>query len=269
MTLAGMAPSRLRVNSYSLSHVGCVREINEDRCFTNAENGIWAVADGMGGHDGGELASEAIIRELDVMGSPDSADDLDRRFWNSMNRANADILAVSRKRGQGVIGSTVVALLVHGDAFRCLWSGDSRAYLLRGGQLTQMSTDHTEVQDMISRGLISVEEALNYPRRNVILHAIGVHDGVHMDFVDGKVLSGDTFLLCSDGLTGHVSDREIVETMAGGRAREICTQLVDLALARGGTDNVTVSIAQFYAASVTIPGASLMQSAEEIEGSHG
>lgn len=269
MTSTGTTPRRLRINWYSMSHVGCVRELNEDRSFANADIGLWAVADGMGGHDGGELASESIVRQLAAIATPGSAADLDGKFWNGIRRANAEILDLARQRGQGVIGSTVVALLNYGDAFRCLWSGDSRAYLLRDGELTQISRDHTELQDMISRGLLSEQDAENYPRKNVILHAVGVHDDVHMDFVDGMVLPGDIFLLCSDGLTTHVSDEEIVDRMAGRRARDICNELVELALSRGGTDNVTVSVVQFYSSSVTVPGISLTQQPEAMGSPYG
>ena len=174
-------------------------------------------------------------------------------FHERIAMANLQIRQLSAARGNKVIGSTLVGLLFFGDAFRCIWSGDSRAYLLRGDILTQLSRDHTEVQELLDRGLLSASEADNYPRKNVITHAIGVNDEVHMDFVDGLVQTGDTFLLCSDGLTTHVSSQEIGEMMAGRRAREICEQLVELALDRGGTDNVTVNSIQFYAAKATIP----------------
>jgi protein phosphatase len=249
--------------------VGCVRELNEDRSFSNAESGLWAIADGMGGHDGGELASEAIVRQLAAITSPGSAADLDNRFRQGIRHANAEILALSQQRGQGVIGSTVVALLNFGDAFRCLWSGDSRAYLLRDGELIQISRDHTELQDLIARGLLTGKDIENYPRKNVILHAVGVHENAHLDFVDGMVFPGDVFLLCSDGLTTHVSDEEIIDKMVGRRAREICTELVDAALARGGSDNITVSVVQFYSSSVTVPGINLAQQPEVMGSPYG
>jgi serine/threonine protein phosphatase PrpC len=248
-----MTERQFQVNNYSLSHVGCVRRLNEDRYFADPQSGIWAVADGMGGHDAGDLASEAIVQSLRGMPQIASAGLLADVFGERINYANQQIRQLSVARGNIVIGSTLVGLLNFGTAFRCVWSGDSRAYLLRGDTLTQLSRDHTEVQELLDRGLLTPTEAENYPRKNVITHAIGVNDDVHLDFVDGIVQTGDTFLLCSDGLTTHVSSQEIGEVMAGRRAREICEQLIELALDRGGTDNVTVNSIQFYAAKATIP----------------
>jgi serine/threonine protein phosphatase PrpC len=248
-----MTERRFQISNYSLSHVGCVRRLNEDRYFADPQTGVWVVADGMGGHDAGDLASEAIVQSLQGMpaiGSPGVLADI---FEERISNANEQIRQLSAARGNNVIGSTLVGLLFFGEAFRCVWSGDSRAYLLRGDTLTQLSRDHTEVQELLDRGLLSQAEADNYPRKNVITHAIGVSDLIHLDFVDGVVQTGDTFLLCSDGLTTHVSSQEIGEVMAGRRAREICEQLVELALDRGGTDNVTVNSIQFYAARATIP----------------
>jgi serine/threonine protein phosphatase PrpC len=248
-----MTERRFQISNYSLSHVGCVRRLNEDRYFADPKTGIWVVADGMGGHDAGDLASEAIVQSLQGMPEIGSPGVLADTFQERISNANEQIRQLSAERGNNVIGSTLVGLLIFGEAFRCVWSGDSRAYLLRGDTLTQLSRDHTEVQELLDRGLLSQAEADNYPRKNVITHAIGVSDLVHLDFVDGVVQTGDTFLLCSDGLTTHVSSQEIGEVMAGRRAREICEQLVELALDRGGTDNVTVNSVQFYAAKATIP----------------
>lgn len=251
-----------QIVSYSLSDVGCIRQLNEDRSFTDPDSGVWAVADGMGGHDAGDVASETIVSGL--MGLPRhvSAMALDEDFRDRMFRANSKIRQISLERGNVVIGSTLVALLAFGEAYRCLWSGDSRAYLLRGHTLTQITRDHTELQELLDRGMLTPEEAENYPRKNVITHAIGVNDYVYLDISDGKILQGDTFLLCSDGLTGHVSNQEIGEIMAGRRSKEICEQLVSLALERGGTDNVTVSAVQFHTSKATIPVHSAYQVAD-------
>lgn len=242
-----------QIVNYSLSHVGCVRKLNEDRYFADPKAGIWVVADGMGGHDAGDLASEAIVQSLESLPEVLSAADLDEQFRRRIGRANDYIQQLSIERGNIVIGSTVVGLLGYGDAYRCIWSGDSRAYLLRGDTLTQLSRDHTEVQELFDSGKLSSEEAANYPRRNVITNAIGVGKPPHFDVVDGNIQTGDTFLLCSDGLTAHVSNLEIGEIMAGQRARQICEQLIEIALDRGGTDNVTVNVIQFYASKATIP----------------
>jgi Serine/threonine protein phosphatase len=248
-----MRPRPFQVNNYSLSHVGRVRKLNEDRYFADPQAGVWAVADGMGGHDAGDLASEAIVRALGEIREIRSALELDDHFRDRIAKANDAIRRLSAERGNVVIGSTVVGLLTFGEAYRCVWAGDSRAYLLRGHVLTQLSRDHTELQDLIDRGMLTPEEVANYPRKNIITNAIGVSDYVHLDISDGEIKPGDTFLLCSDGLTAHVSSQEIGEIMAGRRVREICEQLVELTLERGATDNVTVCAIQFHGSNATIP----------------
>lgn len=244
----------LRQTSHSLSHVGAVRVLNEDISFSNSEAGLWAVADGMGGHDAGDLASRAVADALAVMPVANGAQALNANVFEALRSANESILALAAERGNGTIGSTVVVLLTFENAFRCLWSGDSRAYLLRGDKLHRITKDHTEVQELIDRGVLTAGDAETYHRRNVILHAIGVDPELYLDHVDGNILPGDTFLLCSDGLTGHVGDLEILRIAYGLRAEQICAELLDLTLRRGATDNVTITAVQFFSSSATIPG---------------
>lgn len=248
-----MNADAFRINNYSLTHTGRVRTLNEDRYFADPDAGVWAVADGMGGHNAGDVASEAIVQELAHLPPPSSAPMLSEIFAERVGRANGKIRQVSRERGNIIIGSTIVGLLVYGSAYRCVWSGDSRAYLLRGHTLVQLSRDHTEVQELLDRGLLTPEEAETYPRKNVITHAIGVADQIYLESKDGEILAGDTFLLCSDGLTTHVSPHEIGDAMAGRRVREICDTLIDLTLERGATDNVTVCAVQFFTSRATVP----------------
>ena len=136
-----MTSRPFQINSYSLTHVGCVRRLNEDRYFADPKAGVWVVADGMGGHDAGDLASEAIVQGLRNLADATSAVALDELFRERILRANAHIRRISAERGGVVIGSTVVGLLCFGEAYRCIWSGDSRAYLLRGDTLTQLSRE--------------------------------------------------------------------------------------------------------------------------------
>jgi protein phosphatase len=117
--------------------------------------------------------------------------------------------------------------------------------MLRNGKLSQLSRDHTEMQDLIDRGLLTSEQAAAYPRRNVITRAIGAVDDPSLEIAHGQIQPGDTFLICSDGLTAHVSDDEIGPALAGKTAEQGCGSLIELALQRGGTDNVTVVIVQF------------------------
>lgn len=238
------AATRFRFDSWALSDRGCRRELNEDRFFVHVEMGIWAVADGMGGHDAGELASGAIVDRFRAMERPSSAPDLRAKVEASVAGANADIQAISRARGGATVGSTLAALITYGGQYACLWAGDSRVYLIRQGAVRQVSRDHTEMQDLLDKGLLRPEDAARYPRRNVITNAIGVAEEVTLDLVQGSVEAGDVFLICSDGLTAHVSDEELPAIVEGLPPKKACETLVALTLERGAIDNVTVIVVE-------------------------
>ena len=220
--------------------VGCRREINEDSLLSRPDFGLWVVADGMGGHAAGDFASQTIVAELQSVGVAGSPEDLEARFAERLGRANDAILSHAATLGRGTIGATLVALLVHGDEYACLWSGDSRVYLLRDGQLHQVTRDHTELRAMLDAGTITAEEARNWPRRNVITRAIGVTARPDCDRVAGRLALDDCFVLCSDGLTEHLEDHEIAEYVSRMSPREACRAMVEETLRRGARDNVTV-----------------------------
>ncbi len=222
------------------SDVGCVREVNEDSFLARPDFGIWVVADGMGGHAAGDYASQTIVKELNSIGVPGSGDDLQSRFMERLVHANDAIFQHAIELDRGTIGATVVALLVHGSDYACIWSGDSRIYRMRHGELEQQTRDHTEVRALLESGAISEEEAENWPRKNVITRAIGVTEVPECDVMGGPLEVGDMFLLCSDGLTEHVTDEEIGEMMLAFQPQEACDRLIDLTLSRGAKDNVTV-----------------------------
>jgi serine/threonine-protein phosphatase Stp1 len=138
------------------------------------------------------------------------------------------------------MGSTVVVLLVEGRRFAVLWAGDSRAYLLRRGQLHRLTRDHTQVQEMVDRGLMSAEQARGHPMSHVLSRAAGVEPGLELDAVADEAAGGDVFLLCSDGLHGVMTEPEIAEALALQRPQTVCDNLLELALSRGAPDNVTV-----------------------------
>jgi serine/threonine protein phosphatase PrpC len=229
----------LPFESFGVSHKGCVRELNEDNYLLEPRTGLWVVADGMGGHEAGEVASARIVDHLATIGIASSAPDLRARFEDRLSRANAEIRSISESRGV-TIGSTVAALLAMDGRFACLWAGDSRVYLIRNASISQISRDHTEVQELIDRGAISAAEALTWPRRNVITHAVGVSDEIVVDFQQGEIMPGDIFVLSTDGLTAHVSDTEIEAATVGATPRAACESLLETVLSRGGTDNVTI-----------------------------
>ncbi|WP_274630586.1 PP2C family protein-serine/threonine phosphatase [Arvimicrobium flavum] len=227
--------------SYGVSHTGCVRSVNEDNYLVEPESGLWLVADGMGGHDAGEVASASIVHHLATMGIASSAPDLRARFEDRLARAHAEIRQISEARGI-TIGSTVAALLAIDGRFACMWSGDSRVYLVRRGVISQVSRDHTEVQELLDQGVITASEARVWPRRNVITRAVGVSDDIVLDIEQGEIIPGDVFVLGTDGLTAHVSDDEIRETVAAAAPEQACQVLLQTVLARGGTDNVTIVV---------------------------
>jgi len=227
------------------THVGLVRTHNEDNYIAEPDSGLWAVADGMGGHEAGDVASATVIEALRSIGSPASAPDLLARFEDRILRANKRLREIARERGSAIVGSTVAALLVFERHYACVWSGDSRIYLIRAAAISQLSRDHTEAQELVDRGLLNAKEAKQWPRRNVLVRALGVQDDPEFDLNQGMLESGDVFVICSDGLTAHVEDQEIRDHAEHAPAQAACDALIALALKRGGTDNVTVVVMRY------------------------
>jgi serine/threonine protein phosphatase PrpC len=244
--------------SYAATHTGRVRSLNEDCFLAEPRSGVWLVADGMGGHDAGELASASIVAHLATLGVASSAPDLRARFEDRILRANTEIWDIAQSRGGTTIGSTVAALLTYERQYACIWSGDSRVYLVRNGILAQVSHDHTEVQELLDRGILNAAEARDWPRRNVITRAIGVTEEVMTDIELGQVEPGDVFVLNTDGLTAHVSEEEIRLAVIDRSPEDACTLLIDTVLDRGATDNVTVVIVKCHAANTATDGSTVV-----------
>ena len=225
-----------------ISHVGLARALNEDSVIARPEIGLWAVADGMGGHGGGDVASRAVVEALQALAPQESAPDLLGAFERCIVSVNAGLRALARSRGAEVMGTTLAALMVHGAHFACVWCGDSRVYLRRQAQLSQISRDHSEVQELIERGVLDKDEARIWPRRNVVTRALGVADQPELEIVDGPAYAGDRFLLCSDGLTAHVADDEMATLLGAVRPRRAVDDLLYLTLERGASDNVSIIV---------------------------
>jgi protein phosphatase len=225
----------------SATHAGKVRHRNEDAHLLRTDAGLWAVADGMGGHDAGDVASQLVISALDEISGASSAVQLLEEAESQVLLANRQIIEMSRLRGGIVIGSTVAILLISEDHYACVWAGDSRLYLVKGDAISQVSRDHTEVEEMLARGAVTAEEAIHWPQ-NIITRAIGVQDNPELEMVTGAFEDSNIFVLCSDGLTRHVSDAEILQYVKTGNAQTSAAALVDLAVERGGLDNVTVVV---------------------------
>jgi len=253
-----LADVALAFDSYGVTHRGCVRQTNEDSLLLEPRSGVWVVADGMGGHDDGEFASASIVEHLATIGVAASPPDLRARFEDRLERAHDQIRLISAERGV-TIGSTLAALLAMDGKFACLWLGDSRIYLVRDNAISQLSHDHTEVQELVDRGAITAEEARTWPRRNVVTRAIGVNDEIALDFYQGDIKPGDVFVLATDGLTAHVLEEEIEAAAAAASPQAVCNELLEKVLDRGGTDNVTIVVVRILGAT---DGAAPMSFAE-------
>lgn len=242
-----MDMAQLGFDVSSVTHAGKVRERNEDSCLVRTDTGLWAVADGMGGHEAGDLASRILVESLNAIERPEAALDLLEQCETQIFRANQAIMDLSRARNGATIGTTVAVLLVRDRHYACVWAGDSRVYLVSGGAIKQLSRDHTEVEELVAAGTLSRKDAESWPN-NVITRAIGAAEDIELEVVTGSADPGDIFVICSDGLTKHLADDEILQYVAGRNARAACEGMLELALERGGFDNVTVVVVRLLSA---------------------
>jgi protein phosphatase len=216
--------------SASRTDVGCVRERNEDACLDLPERGLWAVADGMGGHALGDLASRTVVDGLNTISSPNNLGQFVLAARQQLQDANRKLRAEAALRGAYVIGSTVVALLAYEEQCACLWAGDSRLYLYRNGRLGLLTRDHCQ------------EDELHQRAGHMITRAVGAADTLDLDESLMYVQDGDMFLLCSDGLSNAIDEEAMSTALAGGDCARAANALIELALAAGGRDNVSVVV---------------------------
>jgi protein phosphatase len=235
---------QLRWSSAARTDVGLLRSRNEDAVLDRPERRMWAVADGMGGHALGELASKMAVDALDRL--PAAA-----TWQQAVAEARAQLLAVNhalleeaRARQFSVIGSTLVLLLAAGRTAVCLWAGDSRIYLCRGSSLLQLTRDHNQFEDLQIRNNLSAAEAQAWPGGSMITRALGASELLELEEVQVQVSDGDVFLLCSDGLTNAVSPEDIYGVLASRGCAQAADALLALALANGGRDNISVIVAR-------------------------
>lgn len=232
---------------YLRTHVGLVRKNNEDSCFAAEKHGCLfaVVADGMGGHSGGEVASKIVIdtavQFLEDSGVFDFNPESIKKLLSDANKCVWE-RALQHKELQGM-GSTATLIMIEGSRALIGHVGDSRAYLLRSGKLEQLTKDHSYVQMLIENGYITKEEALRHPHRNIITRAIGAEHNVDADVLTIDLDKDDVILLCSDGLNNAVTDEQICDILLSD-ADTAADKLIDAALTSGGTDNITVFIAK-------------------------
>jgi protein phosphatase len=236
--------SQFRWTSSARSDTGRVREINEDACLDEPEAGRWAVADGMGGHAVGDVASRTVIDALTQLAPPHGLRTLIADVRTRLQSANRQLRDEAARRQVQRIGSTVVVLLACDRFCGYVWAGDSRIYLYREGQLRQLTRDHSQVEELRSLGVITEEEARHHPAQHLITRAVGATDLLELDEDAIEVADGDVFLLCSDGLSNELSDDEIADVLTSVERENACGELVDLALARGGRDNITAVVVE-------------------------
>ncbi|ADP78175.1 PP2C family protein-serine/threonine phosphatase [Pseudofrankia inefficax] len=231
----------LRLHYAIRSDVGHVREGNEDSAYAGPY--LLAVADGMGGHAAGEVASSTVIAALADLDTEIDADELVEALVSAMHDANANLRAMSARDGSlDGMGTTVTAVLASGDQFGVLHVGDSRCYLLRDEVLSQITHDHTLVQDLVDQGRITPEQANSHPQRSLLMRALDGRE-VDPDLSLRQARVGDRYLLCSDGLSGVVSGETILEALLGTSPQDAVDRLIELALKGGGPDNITVVVA--------------------------
>jgi serine/threonine-protein phosphatase Stp1 len=233
----------LNFECISKSDVGLKRKVNEDAVLVRTERGLWAVADGMGGHEAGEVASAKVTEALLNLPIVYHIDELVECSIEALRHVNRELITLARSdHTPRTIGSTVVGLVIRGEEYRCFWAGDSRAYQIRGDKISQLSRDHSLVQELVAAGMLDAAEAEGHPDSNVITRAVGVNENLRIDTVGGDVAVGDIFLVGSDGLTRLVEDEELLDELTSNPPDIAANNLLDTVLSRGAPDNVSFVI---------------------------
>lgn len=229
--------------SYGMSVVGLKRKLNEDAILQRSDVGLWAVADGMGGHSAGDIASQALVTALAKIRPFEDLEYYSEQVASNLQAVNRQLQYMANERGHGnIIGCTVVVLLIAGEQFRYLWAGDSRLYRYRHGELEQLTLDHSLYNEAISQGLSPTDGSLEEGRGNIITRAVGADSQLQLDFGQGQVLPGDLFVLSSDGLDKELSRADIAGFCNSASVEDITRNLIREAENRGGRDNISVIV---------------------------
>ena len=227
----------------SRTHPGLKRKVNEDSILVRTERGLWAVADGMGGHEAGDVASSSVVEALSIVPPNANLERFVNDATTALHNVNRQLIQLARQGTHPrTIGSTVVSLVIAGDQFACMWAGDSRAYRIREGEIAQVTRDHSLVQDLIDAGMLSPAEAEGHPNANVVTRAIGATEELNVDVSAGETREGDLFILASDGLTRVVNDDLIYGELTSKPLEQAADRLVEMVLERGAPDNVSFVI---------------------------
>ena len=224
------------------THKGYIRQYNEDALLSLPEQGLWVVADGMGGHNRGDYASKAVVKALQSYTREDNLTATIESLETRIQEANSDCQEAFHTTK---VGSTIAALFEYNKECFFLWAGDSRIYRLRDGHLTQMTVDHSVAQEKFERGELTQDEANTHPSAHILTRAVGVHRSVTPQLHHGTALPKDRYLICSDGLYSGVDHDSIQRLLSEESQEQALTTLIDAALDSGGRDNITVVIVDF------------------------
>ena len=231
--------------SYGITHIGKIRKTNQDTFLNLPNKQLWMVADGMGGHQAGELASGAIADALRSFKPAKTLGSTVMTIYHELIKVNCRLVDLASTSGDNrVIGSTVAILLVWQQHSICLWSGDSRIYLFRKGKLRQLSRDHNYESKLLAKGY-SDEEVKIQPFIQTLTHAIGGETDLYLEAQIQEIRPGDIFLLCSDGLNKEVNDTEIECILNITPIEQVTSHLLERSLDGGGRDNITVVVSYF------------------------
>jgi len=222
---------------------GTTAQVERRQCAEHAGSGALGGGRRHGGHDAGEVASALVVGGLADIGPSNSLETLSTKVGHAIDDTNLQLLDMGGGGlKQRIIGSTVVGLIADGERYECFWVGDSRAYRVRDGEISQLTKDHSMVQMLIDSGLLNPDEAETHPNANVITRAVGVVEELELDAVRGAIQTGDIFLLASDGLTRLIHEDELLAELAKSTPEASADVLLEMALERGAPDNVSFII---------------------------
>lgn len=225
-----------------------MRAHNEDSFLDDAVNRLWVVADGMGGHEAGDVASQAIVRHLrEIQRTPHAVDYVDR-IDDALATVNAELIEYARTHRLQMVGSTAVVLADAGHYMLCAWAGDSRIYLRANGGLRQLTVDHNQASEMLSTGQFSPADLQSNPQGGALVRAVGAEPNLVVEWAATDAAPNDVFLLCSDGVPKEMSDEEIAATLAlDVSVQDIANVVIDTCLSRGARDNITAVVVRIEA----------------------
>ncbi|MGR3583681.1 MAG: PP2C family protein-serine/threonine phosphatase, partial [Pseudooceanicola nanhaiensis] len=210
--------------------------------LTLPDHRIWAVADGMGGHAGGDFASQTVVDSIAMIQPDLPPGEMIRALREAIDRAHAAILREAEARGGATIGATIVTFVIADGHFAAFWAGDSRLYRLQSGSIELLTTDHSVVAGLVLAGQLSWDEAERHPQSNAVTRAVGVGEALELDKVRGELFPGDRFLLCSDGLTKYATFATLERVLGTEPIETVADALQQIALEGGGADNISIIV---------------------------